>query len=124
EVPAPRIPRVEDFPPHAQREMAAGRQPRQDDERGPLSLLRRLAGVGLGRRDEGGLVREEPTASVAVAPVSRPATTPQSRSFAQRAAQIQKPPAARPAGEAPAYRGAEGNLDAHGRVSPARAQDD
>src|SRR6476469_7987641 len=86
EVPAPRIPRVEDCPPHAQREMAAGRQPRQDDERGPLSLLRRLAGVGLGRREEGGLVREEPTASVAVAPVSRPAT--QSRSFAQRAAQI------------------------------------
>ena len=55
EQPPARIPRPEDFPPVAQRQMEARRQqapqPHAED-RGPMSLLRRLASVGLGRREE------------------------------------------------------------------------
>src|SRR5690606_22606146 len=43
---AARMPRVEDFPVVAQREMQAQRadaQPQHDEDRGPMSLLRRLA---------------------------------------------------------------------------------
>src|ERR1041384_5475025 len=103
------MPRIEDFPPHTQRALE-GRQSREEDERGPLSLLRRLAGVGLGRRDDVPAPREEPTAGT---PPNRPASATQPRSFAQRAAQIQR-----------GGRPAQGNLDAQGRSAASRPQED
>jgi cell division protein FtsZ len=108
ETPGGRVPRVEDFPPHAQRAIEAQREPRTDDDRGPLSLLRRLATVGLGRREEA------PRAAPPVQQRARPA-----------AAQ----PGAAPQRQAANSRGAqrvaaEGNLDPQGRPLPARPQED
>jgi cell division protein FtsZ len=123
--PAPRMPRVEDFPPIAQREIMANTAPVQesapvaaapaapamtpdvvdehehegDEERRPMGLLRRLAS-GLGRRED-----EEEHLEEAPAPEVRPA------------AQM------RPAPRAPQARlqndGAAGQLDTTGRATPA-----
>jgi cell division protein FtsZ len=118
-----RIPRVEDFPPVVQRQIEARQQPQQrpaHEDRGPMSLLRRLASVGLGR------AQEEPAAEDRQpAPVQRPAQK------AAPAQQRQMPPQPRaaqrprqPAKDA-MYRPAEGNLDPHGRPQPAaRAVED
>jgi len=50
---APRMPRVEDFPPVARAEMEAGmgHHPAEADERGPMGLIKRLT-QGLSRREE------------------------------------------------------------------------
>ena len=85
-----------------------------------MSLLRRLASVGLGRGHE-----EAPPPDRQPAPVQRPAQKP------QQAQQRQIPPQPRaaqpprtPAKDA-MYRPAEGNLDPHGRQQPAaRPQED
>src|SRR5690606_2734374 len=62
EAPAQRMPRVEDFPPVAQRQLEAQQAPQpQEEDRGPLSLLRRLASVGLGRREEDPLTAQPRT---------------------------------------------------------------
>ncbi len=50
EAPPSRIPKVEDFPPIVQRQLTPRRAP--EEERGPRSLLKRLANVGLGRRED------------------------------------------------------------------------
>jgi cell division protein FtsZ len=127
EAPA-RMPRVEDFPPVARRQIeaqsrGAHAQPQHED-RGPMSLLRRLASVGLGRREE------EPQADHArqPPPVQRPAqrqAAPQQRQMPpQPRAAV---PGARPQAktEAPVYRPQQGDLDPHGRPVPAqRPQDD
>ncbi len=125
EVPATRIPRVEDFPPHARRQIEAQKPEARhhEEDRGPLSLLRRLASVGLGRRDDDPLAH---------APQPRPAT--RTASPAQRAAQPAPQRQAMPARQQPAprqapqetlYRPAQGDLDPHGRPQPAaRPQDD
>ncbi|MFO1185657.1 MAG: cell division protein FtsZ [Bauldia sp.] len=53
EMPPRSMPRVEDFPAITQREMTAKRSaPAPEEDRGPLSLLRRLANASLGRREE------------------------------------------------------------------------
>jgi cell division protein FtsZ len=122
EAPA-RMPRVEDFPPVAQRQMEAHRrapqaQPQQHDDRGPMSLLRRLASVGLGRREEAPVehTRQPP-------PVQRPAVRqaqPQQRQLPpQPRAAV---PGARAQGkiEQPPYRAQQGDLDPHGRSVPAQ----
>jgi cell division protein FtsZ len=119
-----RIPRVEDFPPVVQRQIEARQQPQRPvhEDRGPMSLLRRLASVGLGRGHE----EPAPSADRQPAPVQRPVQKP------QQAQQRQIPPqprAAQPAPRNPSkdamYRPAEGNLDPHGRQQPAaRPQDD
>ena len=126
EAPAPRIPRMQDFPPIARQQIAAGRDrggdADLDGDRGPLGLLKRLAAVGLGRREEGplgGPARPQRGAGGAQQPRSQP------RPRAARPPQEQ-PPAPRPAqGARPAperksahYRPAEGNLDDHGRPPP------
>ncbi|WP_269580904.1 cell division protein FtsZ [Roseibium sp. Sym1] len=120
--PSPRMPRVEDFPPIAQREIraqqttagaqqpAAPAQPQtaapvagydeedhDDEDRRPMGLLRRLAS-GLGRREE----EDEQEVS---APVARPA--PQMQQPAPRAPQ-----------QRPAAQGATGQLDGTGRAAP------
>jgi cell division protein FtsZ len=153
EAPPPRIPRVEDFPPVAQRQMEARRgeaMPAEED-RGPLSLLRRLASVGLGRREEDSVgapqAPQAPQAQRAQArpqpqPRPQPRTQPQAQQAAPRAEPRAQPrPAVQqlpPQPRAPApprqghqqepqlYRPAQGDLDPHGRPQPrdARLQDD
>ena len=134
ELPPQRIPRVEDFPPVARRQYEeAHRQPphRHEEDRGPMSLLRRLASVGLGRRDEDPIgagaparapERVPPRAAaqsprVAAKPPqappqpqaqTRPAVQPQPRPQAERTAPAQDG----------LYRPRAGNLDAHGRPQP------
>jgi len=49
--PAPRMPRVEDFPPVARAEFQPQPAHEEHDERGPMGLLKRLA-TGLSRREE------------------------------------------------------------------------
>ena len=129
ELPPQRIPRMEDFPPVARRQYeAAHRQPQQppqqhEADRGPMSLLRRLASVGLGRREDDPIGAGQPSHSPErVAP--RAAPQPQ---------HAQQRPAAPPARQQPAaasqeglYRPKAGNLDPHGRPQPreGRSADD
>ncbi len=110
EAPAPRVPRVEDFPPMIQRQMSAqGDEGRdgEDGERGPLGLLRRLATVGLGRREE------EPLGGHAQQPARRPAPRP--------AAEAQAAPSQPAPRRQPQRVEERGALDDHGRA-PARSQ--
>ncbi|WP_152507599.1 cell division protein FtsZ [Labrenzia sp. THAF35] len=126
--PAPRMPRVEDFPPIAQREIQAKQQtanvaqpqqavaqqrPQQpapapsyeehaEDDRRPMGLLRRLAS-GLGRHHE-----EDQEHDMAAAPVARPA--PQMQPAQQAAPRAPQ--------QRPATHGAAGQLDNTGRATP------
>ncbi|MCR9284511.1 MAG: cell division protein FtsZ [Pseudomonadota bacterium] len=126
--PAPRMPRVEDFPPIAQREIQAKQQtanvaqpqqavaqqrPQQpapapsyeehaEDDRRPMGLLRRLAS-GLGRHHE-----EDQEHDMAAAPVARPA--PQMQPAQQAAPRAPQ--------QRPAAHGAAGQLDNTGRATP------
>lgn len=132
---APRVPRVEDFPPHAQREMAQRemrtpaptRAPDVEEDRRPLSLLRRIAN-GLSRRDDhddhntpnrGG---RAPAAGYtqAPAPAPRQAAPAPASEFTRRPAQAQRPPATPESYHRP--RGMETDLPA-GRTA-ARSDDD
>jgi len=127
---AARMPRVEDFPVVAQREMQAQRadqQPQHEEDRGPMSLLRRLASVGLGRREE-----EAPAPQA-----NRPQPAPQQRApqqgqqpqprpqqqAAPRAPQQPMAPRAPQQSQDAMYRPRQAELDQHGRVMP-RSEDD
>jgi cell division protein FtsZ len=128
---AARMPRVEDFPVVAQREMQAQRadaQPQPEEDRGPMSLLRRLASVGLGRREE-----EAPAPQA-----QRPQPAPQQRApqqgqqpqqprpqqqAAPRAPQQPMQPRAPQQSQDAMYRPRQAELDQHGRVMP-RSEDD
>jgi cell division protein FtsZ len=105
------MPRVEDFPPVAQRQLKAQQTPsRADEERRPRGLLARLAS-GLTRRDEpeqapNRPAKDEPRIVQAQPPV-QPAATP--------AADFAKQPQPRRMGEAQA---ASGSLDTRGRPAP------
>ncbi|MCP3055408.1 cell division protein FtsZ, partial [Aurantimonas sp. LRZ36] len=59
EPPAPRMPRVEDFPPVVRAEIESRSAEHHGEDRGPMGLLRRLT-TGLSRRDE----EEHPTAEI------------------------------------------------------------
>ncbi|WP_150494647.1 cell division protein FtsZ [Roseibium aquae] len=126
--PAPRMPRVEDFPPIAQREMMAkqsaasgsvasaqpaagiGQGPghgtegaeEHDEDRRPMGLLRRLAS-GLGRRED----HEDDGLDMGHAVSQRPAP-----------AQPAAAPAPRPAQPRSETGGAAGHLDPTGRAQP------
>ena len=125
ELPPQRIPRVEDFPPVARRQYeAAHRQPRPaprpEEDRGPMSLLRRLASVGLGRREDDPIGAGQPSHAPERVPprtaqphgqqrpVAPPPPQPQPRQPADRAA----------ASQDGLYRPRAGNLDPHGRPQP------
>ncbi len=129
--PQARMPRVEDFPPIAQREIRArtglpeaaapapqpapaSHQPapasmaqhaederHMDEERRPMGLLRRLTG-GLGRREDEHMEHHE---------------TAQADAYAE----AQRQPAAPRQAESQTH-GATGNMDAGGRPAPARSQ--
>jgi cell division protein FtsZ len=104
----PRMPRIEDLPLPAQKEIRARRGELSDadhPEKRRMSLLKRLAAVGLGRRDE----EEHAAARPVIRPVG-PAISP-----------IPPRPAPRPLPEAVsdyARRQAPQGLDAHGRQAP------
>ena len=146
EAPSVRMPRVEDFPPIAQRQMEAhhgGEQPEED--RGPLSLLRRLANVGLGRREEEPAPRPQPR-PVQQAPqqqrpvqqqpqqqrpkLAAPPPPPQRQPQQQVAAPpppasdyAKRPPAPRAAPQPDSmYRPRQAELDKHGRPLPRDAR--
>jgi cell division protein FtsZ len=145
EAPPVRMPRVEDFPPIAQRQIEARQAPQPEEEdRGPLSLLRRLANVGLGRREEEAAPRQQPQAAPAPQaqqprpklpppPAQRPAQ-PAQRPPQQVAAPppppsdyAKRPPAPRAAAPPDSiYRPRQAELDRHGRPVPreTRAVDD
>jgi cell division protein FtsZ len=117
EAPPSRMPKVEDFPAVAQRQIEQKRNPDSGEDRGPLSLLRRLASVGLGRREE------DP---IGAGPKAPPA---QARQIQRPQPRLQTPPpppsdyAKRPpAPRAPApdtlYKPRQSELDPHGRALP------
>jgi cell division protein FtsZ len=119
EAPPQKMPRVEDFPAVAQRQMEARqRGPAVEEDRGPLSLLRRLASVGLGRREEdpigaGPVAREaEPTLRQPPARPQPAQAAPPQPDYAKR------PPQPRPAANEGLYRPRQGELDPHGRPLP------
>ena len=140
----PRMPRIDELPPQAQREIMAQRgelPPAPEPEKQRMSLLKRLATAGLGRKSEEHeepMVRHEPhpmdsramdhRAMDPRAMDQRPMMPPMQRM------QQQRPPAPRPldprGGERDpvseyARRGQQG-LDMHGRNAPANhpAEDD
>src|SRR4051812_26121147 len=113
---APRMPKFEDLPMPAQAEIrqARGDQDEEHPQKPRLSLLQRLANVGLGRRDE---ETEPPIAARASGPAMAPLPPlperkPQ-RSVAQQMAN-------EPVSEY-ARRPAPQGLDAHGRPAPVAA---
>ena len=130
-----RMPRVEDFPAVAQREMQAQRaEPQQqpEEDRGPMSLLRRLAHVGLGRREEEPapqVNRQQPSPQQRAPqqgspqqPVRQP-QAPQAGYAAPRQQQPQAQPPRAPQQAQQDYRPRQAELDQHGRVMP-RSEDD
>ncbi|MCX8571296.1 cell division protein FtsZ [Aminobacter sp. MET-1] len=103
---APRMPRVEDFPPMVKAEVAAKAQPVDHEERGPMGLLKRLTS-GLTRREE------EPARLQPAQPrepkLRQPA--PEQRRAVSQESQLYAP--------------RRGQLDDQGRLAPqARTQED
>src|SRR5581483_10900601 len=117
EVPPTRMPKVEDFPAVIQRQIEQRQKPAEED-RGPLGLLRRLAGVGLGRREEDPIGAGKPVATqrqpVRQQPrVAVPPAPPPSADYAKR------PPQPRVAMPQPAAgKPQQAELDPHGRHVP------
>ncbi len=114
---APRMPKFEDLPMPAQAEIrqARGEAEEEHPQKARMSLLQRLANVGLGRRDE---ETEPPIAARASGPAmpampSLPERKPQ-RTVAQQIA------AHEPVSEY-ARRPAPQGLDVHGRPAPVAA---
>ncbi len=126
EVPAARVPRAEDFPPVAQRQLAAQRAgdgPPPQEDRGPLSLLRRLAAVGLGRRDDGGMGAGSPAKPSPRQGHGRPAEPSQASGQPPQSQPVQPAPRAQPQlrpapQQGPGYQPQRGELDQHGRSLP------
>jgi cell division protein FtsZ len=113
---APRMPKFEDLPMPAQAELRQARGETAEEEhpqKARLSLLQRLANVGLGRRDE---ENEPPIAARAAGPAMPPLPERKSakRSVAEQIA------ANEPVSEY-ARRPAPQGLDSHGRPAPVAA---
>jgi cell division protein FtsZ len=117
-VPArPRMPRLDELPVPAQNEIRARRgEVREDDhpEKRRMSLLQRLASVGLGRREQ-----DDQGATLPTAPVSAPVSGPVSP---DRLTGRPMPRPSEPRGDLPvseyARRAAPQGLDQHGRQAP------
>lgn len=108
----PRMPRIDELPMPAQNEIRARRGELTEDdhpEKRRMSLLQRLASVGLGRRDQD---EEEP----APRPLARPAAQPNDRLVGRP---VPRPAEARPEPVSEyARRSAPQGLDLHGRQTP------
>jgi cell division protein FtsZ len=114
---APRMPRIDELPMPAQNELrhARGEAEEEHPQKSRLSLLQRLANVGLGRRDE---ETEPPIAARASGPAMAPMPPlpdrrPQRSVAEQMAANAHKEPVSEYA-RRPAPQG----LDSHGRPAP------
>ncbi len=109
---APRMPKFEELPMPAQAEIRQARGEVEDDhpQKSKLSLLQRLANVGLGRRDE---ESEPPIAARTAGPAMPP--LPDRRP--QRSVQQQIAASEQPVSEY-ARRPAPQGLDTHGRPAP------
>ncbi|MCA6122236.1 cell division protein FtsZ [Bradyrhizobium sp. WSM 1704] len=109
----PRMPKFEDLPMPAQaeiRQASGGEAQEEHPQKTRLSLLQRLANVGLGRRDE---ESEPPISARSFAPVMPPLPDrKQARSVAQQIAANESPVSEY------AKRPAPQGLDAHGRPAP------
>ena len=103
-----RMPRIDEFPPVAQRVAQPQAQAEHhDDDRRPLSLLKRLAN-GFGSR------REEHDEALTQAPQAQPTyQQPPAQDYAKR-------PPQRPAFAEQGLRAPAGNHDGHGRQAPAQ----
>ena len=112
---APRMPRIDELPMQAQAEIrqARGESEEEHPQKSRLSLLQRLANVGLGRRDEDS---EPPIAARASGPAMPPMPE---RKPAKRSVQEQIA-ANEPVSEY-ARRPAPQGLDSHGRPAPVAA---
>jgi cell division protein FtsZ len=123
----PRMPRIEDLPLPAQNEIRARRAAEAGpDDKPRMSLLQRLASVGLGRRDEPAAAAPRPQQPPR--PMPRPAgermppypaprqdSRPEARPVEPVSEYARRPPAARPAPQ---------GLDLHGRSAPVAASMD
>jgi cell division protein FtsZ len=112
---APRMPKFEELPMPAQAEIRQARGELEEDhpQKAKLSLLQRLANVGLGRRDE---ENEPPIAGRAAAGPAMPAMPPLPERKPQRTV-AQQTAAHSPVSEY-APRQAPQGLDVHGRPAP------
>jgi cell division protein FtsZ len=111
----PRMPKFEDLPMPAQNEIrqARGEAGEEHPQKTRMSLLQRLANVGLGRRDED---TEPPIAARASGPPMSPMPpTPERRPQRSAAQQTEEPVSEY------ARRPAPQGLDAHGRPAPVAA---
>jgi cell division protein FtsZ len=106
-----RMPRIEDFPVVAQAQLRSAQvpvQPVASAETKRMTLLQRLAAVGLGRREE----QDLPHVTAPVAPQA-PEMVAALPAEAPRRPVVQVPP-----------RAAQGQLDSHGRVQARSIEDD
>ena len=123
-----RVPRIEEFPPIAQRQMTPAAEAHHEEERRPMSLLKRLAS-GFGRKDE-----EEAAAQQREPGFHQPRDTSFQpaghQEFAKRPVTNVRPAAPEPTyrqpvqAQDPGYRPAAGQLDPHGRPAPQRGAAD
>jgi len=114
---APRMPRIDELPMPAQNEIrqARGEGEEEHPQKSRLSLLQRLANVGLGRRDE---ESEPPIAARASGPAMAPMPPlPDRRPQRSVAEQMASNAAKEPVSEY-ARRPAPQGLDSHGRPAP------
>jgi cell division protein FtsZ len=115
---AVRMPPIEEFPPQAQKQIEAHRGEAEEaanPEKRRMSLLQRLASVGLGRREDDAPAHREP-----VREAPRPAAV---RTAPPMPKAPPLPPIARPEGisdyaKRPPQRPAPQGLDVHGRPAP------
>ncbi|MGB7020324.1 MAG: cell division protein FtsZ, partial [Xanthobacteraceae bacterium] len=117
----PRMPRIDELPVPAQNEIRARRgEVREDDhpEKRRMSLLQRLASVGLGRRDQ-----DESEAGLPAAPVGAPVSGPVSPERLTGRPSRKEPGHDLPVSEY-ARRSAPQGLDQHGRQAPVHNSSD
>ncbi|WP_375458727.1 cell division protein FtsZ [uncultured Enterovirga sp.] len=117
---SPRMPRMEELPQPAQKKLRAHRGEGESIGQEARGLLRKLATVGFGRREEPAAQPHASYSEPAGLPPQIPAPEPAPRTMPSTHAEYAKrAPAAIP------YRPATGGLDAQGRVaSPPRANDE
>jgi cell division protein FtsZ len=120
---APRMPRIEELPMPAQNQIRAKQSETAEAEKPKVSLLQRLASVGLGRREEepprqAPVSRPAPVAERQMPPMPKAPPMPPLQRTEQRGPESVSEYAKRPAAPRPAPQG----LDQHGRQAPVASQ--
>jgi cell division protein FtsZ len=117
----PRMPRVDELPIPAQNQIAAsrGEQAENHPEKQRMSLMQRLASVGLGKRSDDSDMPPAPRAARPMPQFDRPPQRPTARNPEGRHAEVRQPES-RPADPVSEYarRPAPQGLDPHGRPAP------